>query len=73
MHNLNFASNENFAEARKALPLLLQKNQGQSGQAQNNCKRLWLKNLRLKQISIFYFSGPKRPLFFFKKFEFSKK
>ena len=28
MHNLNFASNENFAEARKALPLLLQKNQG---------------------------------------------
>ena len=54
MHNLNFASNENFAEARKALPLLLQKNQGQSGQASEQLQKTVAEKFKVEANQVFF-------------------
>jgi len=67
MHNLNFASNENFAEARKALPLLLQKNQGQSGQASEQLQKTVAEKFKVEANQVFFTLAARSALYLFLK------
>lgn len=65
MHNLNFASNENFTEAKKALNLFFQKKYWQEGLALERLQRALAEKFTVEKNQVFFTLAARSALYLF--------